>query len=149
MLFQRYERYEPITLTDRKAKAFLRKQQKERDRYPLFSEHVAAEQHTLDDELQRRERSRVSFEETMRQSHARSWRQARKLYFSLSDEIRATIRTEWEKWPGPRTSGYFWSMVDLHSGQQAKRLALAKIETDRIAAEVRKKFEAGALQLQL
>jgi hypothetical protein len=40
----------PVTLTQRKAAAFARKQANERNRYPLFAEHVAGEQHSLDDE---------------------------------------------------------------------------------------------------
>lgn len=136
MKFGRYERYEPIKMTDRRRQAFLRKQQKERDRYPLFSDHVASEQRSLGDEATRRQRLRESTEMHMRELYAGMWRQARALYFQQAPELQQQIRTAWAAWTGPRTATYFSWMVDTMSGEQARRLA-------RIEAEMRPLVEAA------
>lgn len=44
MKFQRFERYEPVVMTPRRQSAFGRKQEKERARYPLFPDQIAAQQ---------------------------------------------------------------------------------------------------------
>lgn len=66
MRFTRYERHNPVELNARRQAAFARKQARERDRYPLFSDHVAAEQHSLDEELARRTARGGAFEQRMR-----------------------------------------------------------------------------------
>lgn len=132
MQFQRYPRYEPITMNERKAAAFLRKQAKERARYPLFAEHVACEQHSLEDELLRRMQRALAYECNLREFHARTWRTSRAIYFTLPADLRAAIRSEWQAWSGPRSATYFAWLVDVRSGNQAKRLA--RIEQDQTPA---------------
>jgi len=62
MKFQRDElRHESLTVTGRKVQGFSRKQAREADALPLFSEQNRAEQHSWDDELQRRERANHAF----------------------------------------------------------------------------------------
>lgn len=123
MKFHRQERYEPITLTDRKRAAFARKQANERARYPLFSDHVADEQHTLADELARRQLSATSSEQSLRDFHARTWRKSRALFQQQPPDIKETIRRAWATWVGPRTSTYYAWHIDKLSGEQAKRCA--------------------------
>lgn len=55
MRFERQQRYGPRPLTDRQRAAYARKLAKEQARYPLFADHVAAEQRPLDQEIKRRE----------------------------------------------------------------------------------------------
>src|SRR5438445_4642007 len=54
MRFTRYERHNAIDFNARRQAAFARKQARERERYPLFGDHIAAEQHTMDEEIARR-----------------------------------------------------------------------------------------------
>lgn len=125
MRFTRFERYSPIDFNARRQAAFARKQQRERDRYPLFADHVAGEQHTFDEEILRRRRNADRFETGQRAFQARVWRQARTRFFSLPEPIKAQIRAKWLTWSGPTTATYFSFMVDELSGDQARRVAQA------------------------
>ncbi|MEN7527644.1 MULTISPECIES: hypothetical protein [unclassified Cupriavidus] len=121
MRFTRHGRHDPINFNARRQAAFARKQQRERDRYPLFAEHVAAEQHSPDEEFARRQRRSDNLERTTRSLHARIWREKRAVYFSLAAELRAEIRTKWLAWTGPTTPFYFAYIVDMVSGEAARR----------------------------
>ncbi|MFJ4291272.1 hypothetical protein ACIP1U_16035 [Cupriavidus sp. NPDC089707] len=121
MRFTRLGRHDPIDFNARRVAAFARKQQRERDRYPLFAEHVAAEQHCADVELARRQRRSDRLETTMRALHARVWREKRAVYFSLTAEQRAEVRAKWVAWTGPTTAPYFAYIVDNVSGEAAQR----------------------------
>lgn len=143
MKFQRYERFEPLVMTTRKISAFSRKQANEQARYPLFSDHVASEQKDIETEIAGRVRRMDSFELTMRAGHSRTWRQSRARFFSLDEQTKAGVRQAWKDWTGPRTSSYFASLVDVLSGDQARRLAkcrqaereyMAKLPPDPYAA---------------
>lgn len=140
MMFQRFERYEPVTMTPRRQSAFVRKQEKERARYPLFSGEIAAQQIDIETEADRRQRHRDSFEVSQRAFYARVWRDARRLYFGLSDDLRAQVGQAWKCWTGPRTATYFSSMVDTMSGEQERRVA-------RIEQEMRPLIEAAKARL--
>ncbi|MBB3010119.1 hypothetical protein [Cupriavidus alkaliphilus] len=126
MRFTRLERHAPIDFNARRVAAFARKQQRERDRYPLFAEHVAAEQHSADEELARRQRRSDRLETATRGLHARVWREKRAVYFSLPAEQRADIRTKWLAWTGPTTALYFAYIVDTVSGEAAQRAAASR-----------------------
>jgi hypothetical protein len=95
MRYTRYERHRPIDFTARRQSAFARKQARERQRYPLFSDHVAAEQRSADEEVIHRVRRADSFESRMRAFHAKTWRKSRALFFRQPDAIRAEIRAKW------------------------------------------------------
>lgn len=123
MKFSRYPRYEPLSMSNRKVLAFQRKQEKERARYPLLADHVAAEQHSLDTEVERRAGRLTNTEAKMRANCAASWRRSRARYFSLDEDTKAAVRDKWEKWTGPRTCTYFFWVVDTLSGDQAARVA--------------------------
>ncbi|WP_316157840.1 hypothetical protein [Cupriavidus sp. BIC8F] len=123
MRFTRYERHNPIDFNARRQAAFARKQAREREHYPLLAEHVAAEQHSVDEELARRNARSDACEANMRAHYARSWRDARRIYFSQPEAMRAIIRAKWRAWVGPTTSTYFSWMVDVESGNQACRVA--------------------------
>lgn len=125
MRFTRFERYTPIEFNARRQAAFARKQQRERDRYPLFPEHVAAEQHKADEEIDRRQRQADRFEASQRAFEARLWRKARTRFFSLPEAVKAQIRAKWLSWPGPTTATNFIYIVDELSGDRARRVAEA------------------------
>ncbi|MDF3882660.1 hypothetical protein ACU4GD_15175 [Cupriavidus basilensis] len=128
MRFTRYERHNAIDFNARRQAAFARKQARERERYPLFGEHIAAEQHTVDEEIARRTVRADSFEHRMRALNARCWRDARKIYFAQADAVRAEIRAKWAAWRGPTTSTYFAWLVDVESGNQARRVAACEAQ---------------------
>lgn len=123
MRFERQKRYGPRPLTDRQRAAYARKLAKEQARYPLFSDHVAAEQRSIDDEARHREERSSQTEQDRRNFLAGVWRRSRALYFAQPEEIRRRIRAKWRTWAGPCTACYFASMVDVQSGEQARRLA--------------------------
>ncbi|GAA0850446.1 MULTISPECIES: hypothetical protein [Cupriavidus] len=121
MRFTRLGRHDPIDFNTRRQAAFARKQQRERDRYPLFADHVAAEQHTPDEELARRQRRSENLARTTRTLHARIWREKRAVYFSLTPAQQAEIRAKWLAWTGPTTALYFAYIVDGTSGEAERR----------------------------
>lgn len=125
MKFERYTRYEPLTVTQRRVAAFERKLEKERARYPLFSDHVASEQRTIDAEMTRRQRVIQTTEDRMRSFHAKTWKQSRARFFTLPQDVQAEIRAHWNAWVGPRTSTYFAWTVDRYSGDQDIRVEAA------------------------
>lgn len=136
MKFARMAHYEQFEMTSRRAAAFARKQANERARYPLFADEIAAQQTDIETEAAKRQRRRDHFEIEQRQFHARVWRKARALYFAQTADMRAKIQLAWAGWTGPRTALYFSSLVDMTSGEQARRVA-------RIEAEMRPLIEAA------
>lgn len=137
MKFQRYGRYEGFEMTERRKAAFLRKQRNELERYPLFADQIQSEQHSLEVEAAQRERQRRGSTQDMRDFRARQWRRGRALYFAQPEHIKAVIREKWNKFWGNRDSGYFCALVDVESGEQARRLAAIAIEDAKILERVR------------
>jgi len=136
MRFTRFGRHAPINFNTRRQAAFARKQQRERERYPLFAEHVAAEQHSADDELVRRQRRSDRLEATTRDHQARVWRQKRAVYFSLTPEQQAEVRAKWLAWTGPTTAFYFAYIVDNISGEAARRDEVLRARTLEVRRRV-------------
>lgn len=102
MLFDPYPKYDDYTFTDRKKSAYLRKLKKEQAKYPLFSEQIASEQLSIEDEeIRRVEIARKSLI-SWRQMHARHWRESRALFRSLSKEAQLIVMNHWLAWRGPR-----------------------------------------------
>jgi len=142
MRFKRQQRYGPRPLTDRQRAAYARKLAKEQSRYPLFPDHVATEQRGIDDEAARRERLSAKTELSQRQFLAGVWRRARALYFAQPDDVRTQISAKWRAWTGPCTAIYFASMVDVESGEQARRLARIEEEFAPIRERIRRQIAA-------
>jgi len=136
MRFTRFGRHDPINFNTRRQAAFARKQQRERDRYPLFTDHVAAEQHSHDEEFARRQRRSDRLEATTRGLHARVWREKRAIYFSLSAEQRAEVRAKWLAWTGPTTALYYAYIVDNASGEAARRAEASRAHTLEVRRRV-------------
>jgi hypothetical protein len=142
MRFERQKRYGPRQLTDRQRAAYARKLAKEKARYPLFSDHVAAEQRSIDEEARHREERSSQTEQDRRNFLADVWRRSRALYFAQPDEIRARIHDKWRTWTGPCTAVYFACMVDVQSGEQARRLARIEQEFAPTRARIRRQILA-------
>ena len=136
MRFTQFGRHDPIHFTARRQAAFARKQQRERDRYPLFADHVAGEQHSADEELARRQRRSDRLEATTRELHARVWREKRAIYFSLSAAQRAEVRAKWLAWTGPTTAFYYAYIVDNASGEAPRRAEASRAHTLEVRRRV-------------
>jgi hypothetical protein len=142
MRFDRQPRYGTRPLTDRQRAAYGRKLVKELSRYPLFPDHVASEQRGLDQEAARREALSERTEQSQRAFLADVWRRARALYFAQPEDVRLTIRTKWRVWTGPCRATYFSWMVDVESGEQARRLARIEAEFAPTREKIRRQILA-------
>ncbi len=100
MRFQRYGRF-TFEWTDRKAAAAVRRLQRERDAYPLFSDQIAQEQPSLDVIKARRIEGAAAAEQRMRNLQARQWRSLRADLFTLPARQRAELVRFWN------TASYF------------------------------------------
>lgn len=145
MKFTRFERFEPITLTQRKIAAFERKQAREAAKYPLFSDEFKETQRSLEDEERRRNKASDATEQNYRAFHARVWKKARRSYFSANPEQQDVIRKMWNTWTGPMTCTYYIYIVDLCTGALAARQAASE-QRDR---EVRRRIRAEGVQERL
>lgn len=140
MKFERKVRYEPITMTERKMQAFLRKQEKERARYPLFPDQIEVK--SLEGEVERRQRSALASETRMRDLWARFWREARRDYWAATEEQREAIRIKWNGWRGGRGPTYFRYVVDVCTGVMEERARRMREHDRELRATVRAKVEA-------
>lgn len=78
---------------------------------------------SLDDEKKRRILAHIEYDQKLRDRHAKRWRAARRIYFSLSEDLKQEIMKKWNAKIYPLTSVNFAHLVDVVSGNQAKRLA--------------------------
>lgn len=134
MKFQRFERYEPVTITERKRQAFLRKQERERARYPLFPDQI--EQRSLESEVERRKKSAQSSEMRMRDLRAKLWRDARREYWAATKAQREAIRIMWDGWRGSREATYFRYVVDVITGAMEERARRMREQDRELRARV-------------
>lgn len=114
MRFDKVARYE-YTPTARKTAAILRKQQRDRDKYPLFADMVAAEQKPPDEVHALRASAAVRSGIEQRAYLAVHWRRARREIAALPPAERDMILRRWNLsrfWPG--TGLYLISMLHMH-----------------------------------
>lgn len=111
MRFDRFGQYE-YQDTHRKRAAFLRKQVKEQQRYPLFAEQIAAEQIGVDQEMAQRTANWSKRFAEDRARRAMKWREARAKLAQHPD--RAELAAYWQRcrWPGDPT--YLLSMLHMY-----------------------------------
>lgn len=99
--------------TYRKRLAFLRKQHNERSSYPLFSDQIAAEQISVDDEMA--DRRRIANEQRARDrcSRAGEWRRARSVLAQHAPDVRAQLLAFWSRCGWPADPPYFLTMLHM------------------------------------
>jgi hypothetical protein len=139
MRFRRSERHVAPGLTARKVAAIKQRQRREQARYPLLAEQIAEQQAPIDLSAEEQAR-RMQFEksqQSMRDLHARFWRDARRRYFAATAEQRVAIQSEWNRWAGPLEATYFSYVVDKNTGESDRRLAAMKANMREVAARVR------------
>lgn len=114
MRFRRLAQYEYL-ITSRKRLAFLRKQQRERERYPLFAEEISASQTPVDVEMRERKAVLDAQHTRDRAQRAMKWRQARSALFEYPAEERRELLAYWRRcgWPGEPC--YLLSMLHMHA----------------------------------
>ena len=137
MKFERFPRWAPITLSARKLAAFQRKQERERSALPLFAELVATTQISPEEEEARRNALATRAEQSRRDMIAKCWRACRRDYFAADQETQARIRAMWSGWAGPKQAIYYRYVVDVCTGEQARRHHAALDRDRAIRAEVR------------
>ena len=76
-------------------------------------------------------------EQSRRDMIARCWRACRRDYFAADHETQARIRAMWSGWAGPRQASYYLYVVDVCTGEQARRHHAALDRNRAIRAEVR------------
>jgi len=107
MRFRRWPGPTPYEVTSRKEAAFRRKQRLEREALPLFSDMIAANQPSVEDEMARRTVRWSHSQQTTRDQRASRWREARKRLFTFDAEQRRQIRSVWKDCPYPAGPSYF------------------------------------------
>lgn len=143
MRFDKSRKAEPFVWTPRKAAMALSKPAREQARlqatHPLLAGILPVRSAEVDlaREAEQRQASWARTEATMRALDARCWRAARRDYFAAPEDQRARIRGAWLQWRGPATPLYFRYLVDVHTGERAKRDAAARARDAELLARIR------------
>lgn len=123
MRFRKWPKPTAYVETSRKRAAFVRKQRREREALPLFSDMIAAGQHGVDEEMARRAAWWPDQQQRGRDERAKVWRRARARFFEFSGERRASIRRAWRDCPYPADPYAFADL--LH------QIRVGKVDPDR------------------
>lgn len=113
MRFDRVGHYE-FRDTERKRQAFERKKRKEQERYPLFAEEIASEQHDVDTEMAERSISWNRQQTTDRARRARDWIRARTKLATYPAKERNELLAYWTRCGWPGTPTYLLSMMNMY-----------------------------------
>ncbi len=112
-----------------------------REKLPLLAEQIeGGKVENFDGDAVRAERIKNKNDSTAewRRKLAADWKRGRKWFYSLDEKLQKEII---ERWEGnryrPKTPVYFLGLLDIMTGEQAKRLAL-------IAEEDEKRRQANA-----
>ncbi|MBB4200574.1 hypothetical protein GGD83_004403 [Rhodoblastus sphagnicola] len=111
MRFRRWPRPTPYEDTPRKRAAFTRKQRLEREALPLYANEIAENQHSADEEMDRRAVTWDRVEQSKRDYHALKWRETRARLFSFPEPVRLQIRRIWRDCPYPPDHAYFSDLL--------------------------------------
>ena len=128
MKFQRMQRYERVTWTERKLQAYKQREQRIRQKidkdYPLLGAELLAEPMPAPDpdaELAARRAASAASEKSMRDLAAKHWRHGRAQYHACDEATRTAISSAWDRWTGPRTPGMWIYIVESHNGVAEER----------------------------
>lgn len=111
MRFDKTPRH-PFEDTARKRAHVLRKQAAERDAYPLFVDHVAAQQPSVDKVMADRADRWSRSDQRMRDLQALQWRRVRRLFFEQPAGLRQVITCRWKAWCGPARPLYLTHVIN-------------------------------------
>lgn len=113
MRFARRGRYEP-TITPRKIAAYKTKLRKDREKCPLFSAEIAADQQrgpSVDVAMSLRLEAARQWERDWRQREYLWWRRARAILSRLPLPLQVQIRAEWKTAMAPGTPTYLLGYI--------------------------------------
>jgi hypothetical protein len=114
MRFTRRVKFEPV-ITSRKIAAYKTKLRRDREKFPLFSADIAADQQagpSVEDVMARRMQQARQWECDWRQREYLWWRRGRSILRQLPAALRSQIRSQWQSarlLPG--TATYFLSHI--------------------------------------
>lgn len=133
MKFQRMQRYERVTWTQRKLQAYKQREQRQRRKidkdYPLLGAELLAEPMPAPDpdaELAARQAASAASEKSMRDLAAKHWRHGRAQYHACDADTREAIRRAWAAWRGPLTPSMWIYVVEQHNGEAERRRERAR-----------------------
>jgi hypothetical protein len=114
MRFQRLER-SAYEVTELKRKAILRSQRRERERYPLFADAIAAEQPSVEHVVAARTQAWEASVRAERKRRAFDWLRARQELASFPPAEAARLRDHWNRhrWY-PAVPSYLLSMLLMY-----------------------------------
>ncbi|WP_171181159.1 hypothetical protein [Ruegeria sp. HKCCD8929] len=114
MRFKRWPRF-VFEDTPRKRAALRRKQQKERDAFPLLAEQIAESQPSEDEVMLARAAAWEQQEIRDRNRRARKWKEARSRIASFSSNEAAVLRHAWNCAPYPADPVYLLDFLHRYS----------------------------------
>ncbi len=100
--------------TYRKRLAFLRKQLRERESYPLFADQIAAEQIDVDAEMAERRAIWNKENTAQRAARAMAWRKARAKLAAYPHPERRELLAYWQRCSLPGDPEYLLSVIHSH-----------------------------------
>jgi hypothetical protein len=116
MRFIRYPKGEAFQITPRKLAAARRAVQREKDRYPLFSELVKHQ--TAEDRLTSIAVEQETWWQEMRDRQAQRWRKARQALRDLPTGPRTAIKRYWEICGYPGNPVYLLTLIHEHRARK-------------------------------
>lgn len=117
MRFNQQHRPLPREITTRRLAAAERFLQKERDKFPLLTDWIAAQQPTAIERIENHNLLRMNHQQKIRDSTANTWREARKELYSLPKDVRQQIL---EKWNNSRIPADAWYFADFLTREAEK-----------------------------
>jgi len=106
MRFKRWPRVEAYQETSRTRGAVALSQRQQRDRLPLLSDLIAAEQPSIEAVVEERHQSWPKWQQEKRDYRAAKWREARRVLQAYSLINRHAIRRLWNDAPYPADPNY-------------------------------------------
>ena len=140
MRFKRMFIYE-FQDTYRKRLAFLRKQQQERNNYPLLAEQIAEQQLDVDTEMAERREYFKTQHALNRQRRAHEWRQGRAKLTQYPVEERRCLLAYWQRCSLPADPEYFLTMMHMHDTGRLDMNPPVFRETEECRQKVRATIE--------
>lgn len=141
-------RPETLEFNARKESLFQRKQDREANALPLFSEQVREQQHDWEAEKLKRQTKSDSIVVAWRAREASLWRRARAMYFALPAALRAQCKRDWETiFRGAWSPTNLIYLVEKFNGIGAERRARFAAETRAINMRIEARLTGQAALL--
>ena len=107
MKFTRFPKHKSKGITNRRLANSERRLKKERDKYPLLSDWIAESQPTAEERIKAIDAGTEEYFQRLRNFNAKSWRESRKIFYSLPPEVRRALRKAWNQSNYPKDGTYF------------------------------------------